>query len=68
MAAAARTNNYMVTAGDGASSQNSQYGLLQNANNRPKPKGLPPPSMNRRDSHKSGTNQMTMSMDSQMIG
>ena len=49
--AQARTNNYMVTAGDAASSQNSQYGLLQNVNSRPKPKGLPPPSMmDRRES------------------
>ena len=68
MAAHPRTNNFMVTAGDGASSQNSQYAMLTNPNNRPKPRGLAPPSIGERRGSKSSANPNAMSMDSKMIG
>ena len=67
MAAQARANNYMVTAGDGVSSHNSQYGLLQDPNNRPKPKGLAPHMGNDRRGSKSSNNQVAASMDSKMM-
>ena len=63
-----RTNNYMVTAAnDGISSHNSQYGLLQNVNNRPKPKALAPVISNERRNSKQSSNQVAMSMDSKMM-